>query len=65
MRWRRAVGILGLVCLTLLAGGCSEGGTGVAGPVPRGTTPAGPDGGGPPAGGPSSTTGKAAGTGGK
>ena len=42
MRWRRVVAIMGLVGLTMLAGGCSDGGTGVAGPVPKETAPAKP-----------------------
>ena len=62
MRWWRAVGFGGLVGLTLLVGGCSGEGSGVAGPVPGETTPATPDG--SPAGGPA-PTGNAAETGGR
>ena len=40
MRWRRVVAFVGLLGLTMLVGGCGDGGTGVAGPVPKETAPA-------------------------
>jgi hypothetical protein len=40
MRWRRVAAIMGLVGLTVMIGGCSDQGTGVAGPVPKETAPA-------------------------
>jgi hypothetical protein len=40
MRWRRFVALIVLVGLTMLVGGCGDGGTGVAGPVPKDTAPA-------------------------